>query len=53
VQNEVELVRGTYEKSLFLDFLMYITFDHFSRNRSHSIENENGLKLIESQYVAL
>ncbi|XP_019424577.1 PREDICTED: pentatricopeptide repeat-containing protein At1g62914, mitochondrial-like isoform X2 [Lupinus angustifolius] len=54
-QTDVELVtvRGTYEKSLFLDFLMYITFDYFSRNKPHQIENENSLELIESQFVAL
>ena len=53
MQDDVELVRGTYEKHLFMDFLMYITFDYFSRNKPQKIENENSIKLIENQFVAL
>ncbi|MED6202963.1 hypothetical protein PIB30_110822 [Stylosanthes scabra] len=49
IQDDVRLVRVTNEKSLFLDFLMFIAFDYFSRNRPHRTENEN----IESLFAAL
>lgn len=47
IQENAEFFQETSEKSLFLDFLMYITYDYFCRNRTNYKTSQASLKLIE------
>ncbi|GMY22964.1 pentatricopeptide repeat-containing protein At1g12620-like isoform X2 [Fagus crenata] len=50
IEEDAKLFRGASAKSLFLDFLMYITYDVMYRNRPQRETNQNTLKLIESGF---
>eukprot|EP00257_Ricinus_communis_P027020 XP_025014434.1 putative pentatricopeptide repeat-containing protein At1g09680 isoform X2 [Ricinus communis] len=48
IQNNSEVFRATSEKSLFLDFLMYITYDFFQTASKKT--SQDPVKLIENGY---
>uniref|UniRef100_A0A2P2MZM1 Pentatricopeptide repeat-containing protein n=1 Tax=Rhizophora mucronata TaxID=61149 RepID=A0A2P2MZM1_RHIMU len=48
MQNNIELSKPTSEKSMFLDFLMYITYEYFARNRPHGKISSGLLELMEN-----
>ncbi|KAF3956501.1 hypothetical protein CMV_018373 [Castanea mollissima] len=50
IEEDAELFRGESAKSLFLDFLMYITYDFMYRNRPQREPNQNTLESIESAF---
>ncbi|KAM1027598.1 hypothetical protein ACFX2G_041224 [Malus domestica] len=47
LQEDSEISSGTAENSLFLDFLMYITYDYLCRNKPCRDASQNPLKLID------
>ncbi|KAB2614582.1 pentatricopeptide repeat-containing protein [Pyrus ussuriensis x Pyrus communis] len=47
LQEDSEISSGTAENSLFLDFVMYITYDYLCRNKPCRDASQNPLKLID------
>jgi pentatricopeptide repeat protein len=50
IQDNVDVPKPPPEKSLFLDFLMYVTYDYLSRNSLKKNENQGSLKRMEIGY---
>jgi hypothetical protein len=46
MQEDHETSSATPEKSLFLDFLMYITYDYLCRNKPCRDARQNPLKVV-------
>lgn len=47
MQNNTDYFTELTEKSLFLDFLMYITYDYIRRSRAYSDNNDSSFELVE------
>ncbi|KAK4374878.1 hypothetical protein RND71_005555 [Anisodus tanguticus] len=47
IQENTEYCTETTEKSLFLDFLMYITYDYIRRSRAYSDNNDSSYELVQ------
>ncbi|GAA0138307.1 hypothetical protein LIER_34916 [Lithospermum erythrorhizon] len=49
IQEDAEYVKGTPGKSLFLDFLMYITYDYIIRNSDFTEKRNSSWELIDNE----